>query len=178
MTRTDDCQDCKGGGLVPGSGCTCDGDAQHLYTYDLHCVHGQRRARCVPDRKVISGQSRSVHTRGSDGGHARVPHQTLACDPRAISQGKARSHTGCYGYSGTHNHDRARLAFAQLSGPLEPSWTSGQGRGRTADLPLFQGFRRPLDHDLITIVTTQLTGIGAGQWAYTAIIATVPPCAA
>ena len=32
----------------------------HLYTYDLHCVHGQRRARCVPDRKVISGQSRSA----------------------------------------------------------------------------------------------------------------------
>ena len=27
MTRTDHCQDRKGGGLVPGSGCTCDGDA-------------------------------------------------------------------------------------------------------------------------------------------------------
>ncbi len=32
----------------------------HLYTYDLHCVHGQRSARCVPERKVISGQSRSA----------------------------------------------------------------------------------------------------------------------
>jgi hypothetical protein len=41
----------------------------------------------------------------------------------------------------------------------------------------FQGFRRHLDQDLIGIVTTQLTGIGAGQWAYTVIIATVPPCA-
>jgi hypothetical protein len=41
----------------------------------------------------------------------------------------------------------------------------------------FSGVPSPLDHDLITIVTTQLTGISAGQWAYTAIIATVPPCA-
>jgi hypothetical protein len=30
----------------------------------------------------------------------------------------------------------------------------------------FQGFHRPLDQDLVTIVTTQLTGIGAGQRAY------------
>jgi hypothetical protein len=42
----------------------------------------------------------------------------------------------------------------------------------------FQGFHRPLDQDLVTIVTTQLTGIGAGQRAYKAIIVTVPPCAA
>ena len=41
----------------------------------------------------------------------------------------------------------------------------------------FQRFRRPLDHDLVAIVTTQLTGIKAGQRAYRAIIATVPPCA-
>jgi hypothetical protein len=121
MTRTDDCQDCKGGGLVPGSGCTCDGDA-HTCTPTICTVcMGSGVPDACPIGKVISGQSRSVRTRGSDGGHARVPHQTLACDPRAISQGKARSHTGCYGYSGTHNHDRARLAFAQLSVPLEPS---------------------------------------------------------
>jgi hypothetical protein len=56
----------------------------------------------------------------------------------------------------------------------EIEW-SGAGSNRRPSA--FQGFRRPLDHDLITIVTTQLTGIGAGQWAYTAIIATVPPCA-
>ncbi len=31
----------------------------HLHTRELHRVHGQRRARCVPDRKVIGGQSRS-----------------------------------------------------------------------------------------------------------------------
>ena len=42
----------------------------------------------------------------------------------------------------------------------------------------FQGSRRHLDQDLVGIVTIQLTGIGAGQWAYTVIIATVPPCAA
>ena len=26
MTRTDHCQDCKGGGLVPGPGCACAGN--------------------------------------------------------------------------------------------------------------------------------------------------------
>ena len=26
MTRTDHCQDCKGGRLVPALGCACDGD--------------------------------------------------------------------------------------------------------------------------------------------------------
>jgi predicted RNA polymerase sigma factor len=49
---------------------------------------------------------------------------------------------------------------------------------RERSVLLRKRFRRPLDHDLITIVTTQLTGIGAGQWAYVAIIAGVPPCAA
>jgi hypothetical protein len=34
-------------------------EGAHLHTCDLHCVHGQRRARRVPDRTVIGGQSRS-----------------------------------------------------------------------------------------------------------------------
>ena len=41
----------------------------------------------------------------------------------------------------------------------------------------FSGVPSPLDQDLITIVTTQLTGIEAGQWTYRAILATVPPWA-
>ena len=42
----------------------------------------------------------------------------------------------------------------------------------------YHGFRRHSDQDLVGTATTQLTGIGAGQWAYTVIIAIVPPCAA
>jgi hypothetical protein len=49
--------------------------------------------------------------------------------------------------------------------------------GSNRRLSAFQGFRRHSDQDLVGTTTTQLTGIGAGQWAYTVIIAIVPPCA-
>jgi hypothetical protein len=52
---------------------------------------------------------------------------------------------------------------------------SGAGTNRRPSA--FQGFRRPLGQDLVGTATTQLTGIDAGQRAYTAIIAIVPPCA-
>ena len=61
------------------------------------------------------------------------------------------------------------------AGRYEIGW-SGAGSNRRPSA--FQGFRRPLGQDLAGIAPAQLTGIGAGQWAYTVIIATVPPCAA
>ena len=75
-------------------------------------------------------------------------------------------------------HRDARLGFEVAY--FQPAgrnnvWWSGAGSNRRPSA--FQGFRRPSDHDLVTIVTTQLTGIEAGQWAYRAIMATVPPCA-
>ena len=57
----------------------------------------------------------------------------------------------------------------------ESEW-SGAGSNRRPSA--FQGFRRPLGQNLLGIAPAQLTGIGAGQWAYSVIIATVPPCAA
>jgi len=42
----------------------------HLHTCDLHRVHGQRRARCVPDDKVTGGESRSP---------ADTPRLALTC---------------------------------------------------------------------------------------------------
>ena len=57
----------------------------------------------------------------------------------------------------------------------EKRW-SGAGSNRRPSA--FQGFRRPLRQDLVGIASAQLTGIVAGQWAYTVIIANVPPCAA
>jgi hypothetical protein len=49
----------------------------HLHAHDLHRVHGQRRARCVPDRKVIGGQSRSPadtpYRPSPAAGHVRKP---------------------------------------------------------------------------------------------------------
>ena len=74
--------------------------------------------------------------------------------------------------------ERSPTAVNRISvsaGQRESEW-SGAGSNRRPSA--FQGFHRPLDQDLVGIAPTQLTGIDAGQWAYTAIIATVPPCAA
>jgi DnaJ-class molecular chaperone len=57
MTRADHCQDCKGGGLVPGSRCTC-ADNVHTCTPVVCCVCDgtgtmtEVRARYVPDGTV------------------------------------------------------------------------------------------------------------------------------
>ena len=57
MTRTDHCQDCKGGRLVPALGCACDGDGDgaYLYTYDL-CAW----AAACPMRARSDGDQRSI----------------------------------------------------------------------------------------------------------------------
>src|ERR1035438_1649365 len=123
MTRTDDCQDCKGGGLVPGSGCTCDGDAQHLYTYDLHCVPGQRRARCVPDRKVISGQSRSAT--GTANRPLPAATQVIELAERSLQAGsrfgpvQQRPLTA----TGLHFHQQPPLAATAANGSAPPRRT-------------------------------------------------------
>jgi hypothetical protein len=59
MNRTDHCPVYQAGGLVPAPGRACDG-TRTLHTRDLHHVHGQRRARCVPDRGDDRGISRSL----------------------------------------------------------------------------------------------------------------------
>jgi len=44
--------------LGPRPGMHVPWERAHLPAHDLHRVQRQRRARCVPDRKVISGESR------------------------------------------------------------------------------------------------------------------------
>jgi Helix-turn-helix of DDE superfamily endonuclease len=78
---------------------------------------------------------------------------------------------------------QAGHAYVVIDGTLIPidrvaadrPFYSGKHRRHGMNL---QGFRRPLGRDLVGSAPAQLTGIVAGQWAYTVIIATVPPCAA
>src|SRR5258708_15851907 len=59
MNRKDRCPECRRRRPGARSGMHLRRECTHLHTFDLRRVHGQRRARCVPDRKVITGQSRS-----------------------------------------------------------------------------------------------------------------------
>ena len=59
MNRKDRCPECRRRRPGARSGMHLRRECTHLHTLDLRRVHGQRRARCVPDRKVITGQSRS-----------------------------------------------------------------------------------------------------------------------
>jgi hypothetical protein len=59
--------------------------------------------------------------------------------------------------------ERSPTAVNRIIVPQVKEGPSGQGRGRTADLPLFRGSVGPWDHDLLAFMPAQLTGIASGQ---------------
>ena len=95
-----------------------------------------------PSKLVIKLRAPRVHQRTANDGHRRAPAVNLRSRPLTITNGF------CAGQRAS-----ARVAM----------WWSGAGSNRRPSA--FQGFRRHLDQDLVGTVTTQLTGIGAGQWA-------------
>ena len=95
-----------------------------------------------PSKLVIKLRAPRVHQRTANDGHRRAPAVNLRSRPLTITNGF------CAGQRAS-----ARVAM----------WWSGAGSNRRPSA--FQGFHHPLDQDLVTIVTAQLTGIGAGQCA-------------
>jgi hypothetical protein len=81
-----------------------------------------------PCKLVIKLRAPHVHHRTANDGHRRVPAVNLRSRLPTIISG-----------------------FTQVRGLVRGLQCGGQGRGRTADLPLFRGSIPVCDHDLVTI---------------------------
>ena len=97
----------------------------------------------------------------------RRPGQQLLRHPHQPRTPQARPHPPVRSPR-LQGHPRTR----RLTLHAKPARLRRRSAGRCrapANSPIFgSGVPSPLDHDLVTIVTTQLTGIEAGQWTYRA----------
>ena len=119
MTRTDHCQDCKGGRLVPALGCACDGDGDTC-TPTICTVRMGSGVPDASDRKVISGQSRSAT--GTANRPLPAATQVLELAERSLQAGsrfgpvQQRPLTA----TGLHFHQQPPLAATAANVPALP----------------------------------------------------------